>query len=243
MMTFKDFINESINDKAIFKALFIVGIPGAGKSYTIKQLKGTVSPMVINTDIAVEYLVKKLKMPSTTETWPIFRDDAKRITEARMFQHLNGMLPLFVDGTSNDISNVLSRAGILESIGYDVGMVFIDTTLDAALNRAEQRGKEINRHVDPKFIEKVFDLSQENKEYFRTKFGFFKEINNSPGELNDAAISKIFNQVSSFYNEPLKNPVGIRSLTKLKEAKQKYLVPLVFEPEDLRKKCDSWYRK
>ncbi len=73
-----------------------------------------------------------------------------------MFQHLNGMLPLFVDGTSNDISNVLSRAGILESVGYDVGMVFIDTTLDAALSRADQRGKEINRHVDPKFIEKVF---------------------------------------------------------------------------------------
>lgn len=243
MITFKEFINESINDKAIFKALFIVGIPGAGKSYTVNQLKGTVSPMVINTDIAVEYLAKKLKIPSTSETWPIFRDDAKRITEARMFQYLNSMLPLFIDGTSNDMSNVLARAGILESIGYDVGMVFVDTTLDAAISRAESRGKEIDRHVDSAFIEKVFKLSQENKSYFKSKFEFFKEINNAPGELTDSVIAKIFNQVSSFYDEPIKNPVGLRSINTLKQEHQKYLIPSVFEKNDLQKKCDSWYRK
>lgn len=243
MITFKEFISESINDKAIFKAIFIVGIPGSGKSYTVKQLMGSVSPMVINTDIAVEYLSKKLDIPSNSATWPIFKDDAKRITRARMVLHLNGMQPLFVDGTSNDVSNVLARAGILESLGYDVGMVFVDTSLETALARAEERGREINRIVDPEFITGVHSLSQENKEYFKGKFGFFKEIKNDPGELTDAVIGKIFNQVSSFYTEPLKNPVGIRTRDKLIAAKQKYLTPHIFTKEELQKKCDAWYRR
>ena len=35
-MSFEQFLlNESINDKGILKAIFIVGLPGAGKSYTV----------------------------------------------------------------------------------------------------------------------------------------------------------------------------------------------------------------
>ena len=55
MPTFKQFISESINDKGIFKAVFVIGLPGAGKSYTVSQLRGSVSPKVVNTDIAAEF--------------------------------------------------------------------------------------------------------------------------------------------------------------------------------------------
>lgn len=241
-MNFKQFLEESINDKGILKAVFVVGIPGAGKSYTISKLKGSISPLVINTDKATEYLSKKLDIPSNDETWKLFRNDARRITVTQLYNYLNGMLPLFVDGTSNDVSNILGRAGILESIGYDVGMVFINTSLDVALERADARGKAINRHVNPDFIKKVYDLSQENKEYFKNKFEFFKEVNNDPGELDDKAMLKAFRAVSSFYNEPVQNVVGVRTLETLKETKEKYLIPEVFDADVLKKKCDGWYR-
>jgi adenylate kinase len=243
MITFKQYVAESINDKGILKALFIVGIPGAGKSYTASQLKGTISPKVVNTDKATEFLSKKLGIPSNSETWKsVFRDRTRPITTGALSNYLNSMLPLFIDGTSNDVSNILGRAGILESIGYDVGMVFIDTDLEVAQERAKKRGAEIDRHVDADFIQKVHELSVKNKEYFKGKFGFFREISNNPGELDDAAIAKIFKQVSAFYNEPIENPVGQRTIEKLKEAKEAYLVPSVFDADDLKKKVAGWYR-
>lgn len=243
MITFKEFMSESINDKGILKALFVVGIPGAGKSYTVSQLKGTISPRIVNTDKATEFLSKKFDMPSNDQTWKaFFRDKTRPITTLALRNYLNSMLPLFVDGTSNDASNILARAGILESIGYDVGMVFVNTNLDVALDRAKKRGEEIDRHVNADFIKDVYEKSQENKEYFKGKFDFFREVNNNPGELDDEAINKIFKQVSGFYAEPVENPVGIRTLEKLREAKQGYLVPTVFEMADLKKKADGWFR-
>lgn len=243
MITFKQYVSESINDKGILKALFIVGIPGAGKSYTASQLKGAISPRIVNTDKATEFLSKKLGIPSNSDTWrTVFRDRTRPMTTGALTNYLNSMLPLFVDGTSNDVSNILGRAGILESVGYDVGMVFIDTNLDVALERAKNRGADIDRHVDEDFIKKVYELSQKNKEYFKGKFSFFREVSNNPGELDDAAILKIFKQVSGFYSEPVENPVGIRTLEKLKEEKEGYLIPAIFEKDALQKKVDGWYR-
>lgn len=241
-LSFKQYLLESSNDKGILKAVFVVGIPGAGKSYTVSKLKGSVSPVVVNTDRSTEFLSKKLKMPSNDETWKIFRDDSRRMTINMLYNYLNSLLPLFVDGTSNDLSNILSRAGILESIGYDVGMVFINTSLATAQARAKKRGEEIGREVNPEFIEKVFNLSQDNKDYFKGKFEYFKEVSNDPGEFDDATILKTFKSVASFYNEPLKNPVGKRTLEKLLKTKNQYLIPEIFEANELKKKCTSWYR-
>jgi predicted ABC-type ATPase len=243
MITFKQYMSESINDKGILKALFVVGVPGAGKSYTISQLKGSISPKIVNTDRATEFLSKKYKMPSNSETWKtFFRDRTRPITSGSLYNYLNSMLPLFVDGTSNDVSNILARAGILESVGYDVGMVFINTNLEVAIDRAKKRGEAIDRHVDEDFIRRVHEISEQNKEYFKGKFSFFREVSNNPGELDDAAIAKIFKQVSSFYNEPVDNVVGQRTLEKLKEDKQAYLIPSVFNEHDLKKKAEGWYR-
>ncbi len=243
MITFKDYMAESINDKGILKALFVVGIPGAGKSYTVSKLHGAISPRIVNTDRATEFLSKKYKMPSNSETWKtFFRDRTRPITSTALFNYLNSMLPLFVDGTSNDASNILGRAGLLESVGYDVGMVFVNVNLEVAIDRAKKRGEAINRHVDEDFIRKVYDDSEVNKEYFKGKFDFFREVSNNDGELDDDAIQKIFKQVSGFYNEAVENPVGVRTLEKLRAAKEGYLVPEVFDQADLKKKAQGWYR-
>jgi Zeta toxin len=244
-MRFKQYlqhIDEGINDKGIFKAIFVVGVPGAGKSYTISKIKGVVSPQVINTDRASEYLAKKLGVTSGEDNWSLFKDSAHRITVGHLAQCLNGMLPLFVDGTSSDVSNILARVGILESMGYDVGCVFVDTDLQVAIDRAERRAAAINRTVPQEFIKKVHSLSQENKQYLKSKFSFFKEARNNPGELDDEALQQLFTQVQGFFTAPLKNPVGIRALETLKGAKEKYLAPSVFSDEEIKNRASGWYR-
>ena len=242
MITFKQFIDESVNDKGILKAVFVVGIPGAGKSYTIKQLSGQITPKVVNSDKATEFLSKKFGIASNDETWKtFFSDRTKPMTMNLLANYLNGMLPLFVDGTSNNTGRILSRVGILESIGYDVGMVFINTKLDAAKERAAKRATEIDRHVSTDFIDKVHAEAEENREYYRGKFDFFKEVNNNPGELDDAAIMKIYRQVAGFYSQPVNNPVGRRLLEKLQAANEKYLVSTIFSKDDLDKKVATWF--
>lgn len=242
-MSFKEYLlTESINDKGLFKAVFVVGIPGSGKSYTVKNLKGAVNPRVVNTDIALEFLSKKLKIEANSETWKTtFRDSSKRITSTKLYSYLDGMLPLFIDGTSNNVSNILQRAGILESLGYDIGMIFIDTSLETAIKRAEERAKEINRSVDKSFIEKVYQASNENKEYFKNKFDYFAEIKNGDGELTDDALLDAYRKVQNFYNTPVKNPIGKANINKIREESQKYLTPTCMSSEKLKNKISTWY--
>ena len=153
-MSFYEFLNESINDKGLFKAVFVVGPPGSGKSYTLSKLTGNIEPRIVNTDIALEYMSKKLGITASSENWKtVFRDTTKRMTSNKLFSYLDGMLPLFIDGTSNNTSNILQRAGILESLGYDVAMIFVNTDIETAKKRAKDRAQKINREVDEEFIE------------------------------------------------------------------------------------------
>ena len=243
-MKFEEFLlQESINDKGILKAVFVVGMPGAGKSYTVSNLKGQVSPKIVNTDVALEFLSKKTKIPANSETWKtVFRDSTKKMTATMLYNYINGMLPLFIDGTSNDASNVLSRAGILESLGYDVGMIFIDTDIEVAKQRAIERAEKIGRTVDPTFIDKVYKESEANKKYFQSKFSFFKVYENNGQGLDNDLMQKLFKQVQGFYTEDVQNPVGTRNLEKIREEKEKYLVPTLFQDETLKNKLSTWYK-
>ena len=49
-------VNESINDKGIFKAIFMAGTPGAGKTTVAKKLSGGVEPRFVSTDTWVEFM-------------------------------------------------------------------------------------------------------------------------------------------------------------------------------------------
>lgn len=252
MTTFKEYLmTESINDKGLFKAIFVVGLPGAGKSYTISQVNGAVKPRIVNSDIALEFLAKKRKMAANKENWPKFRDSTKKITSMRLKQYINGMLPLFIDGTSNDISNIMSRVGILKSIGYDVGMVYVDIKVEYALKNAASREEKIGREVTPEFIAQVEAETHENRKEFEREFSgttgggeakFYKTVDNNPGEFNNAAIMKIFKEVQGFYSEDVENPTGKRALKELTETKGSYLVPTIWTDEQLDKKVNGWFK-
>lgn len=242
MQSFKQFLNESINDKGIFKAIFIIGLPGSGKSYTVEHLKGTISPKIINTDHAAEFLSSKWKKQINSDTWKDFEDKSIHITKTKLKNYLNSCLPLFIDGTSNDISNILHRIGVLESLGYDIGIIYIKTDLNLAIQRTKDRVLKNNRVVDEDFIHQVHNLNEENAKYLKTKVDFFKEINNN-GLLTNDDLLNAFKVAQSFFNENMKNPIGIRMIQEMKNKKEKYLSPNLISPEMLSNKVDGWYRK
>lgn len=242
MTTFKEFVLESINDKGILKAIFIVGLPGAGKSYTARKLNGVVSPRIVNTDKAAEFLSKKWHKDIKSDTWADFKDTAHRMTSGSLANYIDSMLPLFVDGTSNDISNLLHRVGILESLGYDVGVVFVHASLATATRRAEERAQSTGRHVDKEFIAQVHKLNRENANYLKSKVSFYKEVENDSDILDDAEISAAFKAVQGFFSQPVSNPVGQRIIQNLKDGKQSYMVPSIITKDVLDKKVQGWYK-
>ena len=242
MLTFKQFVSEGINDKGLLKAIFVVGLPGAGKSYTIGQLKGPISPKIVNTDKAAEFLSTKWKKDITSDSWADFKDKSHKMTYAMLQSYIDGMLPLFVDGTSNDISNILHRIGILESVGYDVGVVFVSASLETSIRRANERAAKIGRHVDEDFIKHVYDRNKENAAYLKSKVSFFRMVENDTDELDDKGMMDAFKKVQDFFNSPLDNPVGKRNIEQLKLNSQKYLSPSIISSDALAKKITGWYK-
>lgn len=139
---------EGVYDQNIFKAFFLAGGPGSGKSYVVSRSTGGTGLKVVNSDDAFENLLKKaglsLKMPPE-EKLPRDkqRDRAKEITKLRRDNYLEGRLGLVIDGTGRDSAKILRQKSHLEELGYDTYMIFVNTSLDTALQRNAKRSRSI----------------------------------------------------------------------------------------------------
>jgi len=153
------------------------------------------------------------------------------------------MLPLWVDGTSANPSNLFKREGLLKSFGYDTAMIWVNTSLETAKARAEKREKLIGRHVDVEVIEDLYRKATDMKNYYKTHFHPYLEINNDDGELTDQVILDAFKKISHFYLDPVKNPVGIELIKDMKENGYKYLVDNPkYSMSDINNAATVWYR-
>jgi tRNA uridine 5-carbamoylmethylation protein Kti12 len=234
-MRLNNFITEGIEDKGILKAVFLAGHPGAGKTYTLSKVKsGQIEPRIVNTDKMFPFY----KDQWSTE-WGKIRDNVKQVTKNQLAGYINSLLPLAIDGTSSNPSNIMRRRGILESFGYDTMMIFVNTSLETAIERASKR----ERKVDPEVIKRAYDRMQIMKEFYRTKFDYFMEIDNDEGQLTDNVIKKAFNKVSSFYNSGTTSPIGRNIINKLRENKRKYLAPTLYTMDELKNAVGGWYKK
>ena len=236
-MKFNNFLNnyfvpleEGINDVGIFKAVFMSGMPGAGKSYTMKKIKsGSVEPRIVNTDKFQEELYGKY----TQE----FIDKSKRLTISQLVLYLNSMLPLFVDSTSAWQSNLVKRNSLLEGVGYDTAMVFVNVPIEVAKERASKR----ERPVDPEYIDKAYQSLKQAKEFFKSKFPLFLEVNNTEEGLNNKAILNIYKKISFFFTSPIKNPVGKESVSIMRENGWKYLIDGIMDIKQIKLMSKLWF--
>ena len=62
MRKFQQYITEGVYDPSIFKAFFLAGGPGSGKSFVSKSALSGMGLKVINSDRAFEAKLKKEKM-------------------------------------------------------------------------------------------------------------------------------------------------------------------------------------
>ena len=68
MQRLTSYIEEGVNDPAIFKAVFLAGGPGSGKSFIVGQTALTALGFkVINSDDAFESALKKAGLKTTPD--------------------------------------------------------------------------------------------------------------------------------------------------------------------------------
>ena len=178
-------LHEGVYDQHIFKAFFLAGGPGSGKSYVVSRTTGGSGLKLVNSDDAFENLLRKaglsLKMPSSEEEpRDVVRGRAKEITAKKKANYLEGRLGLIIDGTGREAEKILFQKRQLEELGYDTYMIFVNTSLDVAL----QRNAERSRSVPESIVTKSWKAVQHNIGKFNNMFrkGFIIVDNNDAGE-------------------------------------------------------------
>ena len=204
MKTFHE-LQEGLYDPNIFKAFFLAGGPGSGKSYVALQATGGTGLKTINSDDAFEHLLKKaglsLKMlPKETEPRDVVRARAKKVTAAKEKNYLEGRLGLIIDGTGRDANKILGQKAKLEELGYDTYMIFVNTSLDVALERNADRPRSV---AEPIVVTRHKDV-QANIGKFSNMFrtGFIVVDNNNAG---DDVFKEVYKRVKGLLRRKVRN--------------------------------------
>ena len=214
MITYEQFLKEGVYDPNIFKAVFMAGGPGSGKSFIAGKTTGGLGLKVINSDAPFERFLKKeglsLKMPdSETLERDIERERAKKVTASKKFHAVKGRLGIIIDGTGHKYDKVADQAKMLQQLGYETSMVFVNTSLEVALARNEQRA----RSVKPTLVKKSWKDVQANMGKFQNFFGpsrFFIVDNNGVEEdMLEISTKHIRRAIS----KPVKNEIAAAWIT------------------------------
>ena len=212
MKTFQQ-IQEGLYDPNIFKAFFMAGGPGSGKSYVVKKSTGGTGLKIVNSDEAFERLLKQaglsLKMPDNELiARDKVRDKAKALTDKRKGNYIEGRLGLIIDGTGKDYNKITKQASDLKNIGYDVHMIFVNTSLDVALENNQKRA----RTLPEKLVKDSWNQVQKNMGKFQRFFGGanFIIVDNNEVDKDGRLFDACFKRVKGLLSKKVINPMAKR---------------------------------
>ena len=135
MLRLKTFLDEGVFDPSIFKAIFLAGGPGSGKSYIAGKTTRGMGLKLVNSDDTLERLLKKHNIPldfstmspDVTAKKDMLRGRAKEITFGQMKVkgykgkgaldlYIHGRLGLVIDGTGKDFDDIHRQASNLNKM-------------------------------------------------------------------------------------------------------------------------------
>lgn len=179
-------LNEGVNDPAIFKAVFMAGGPGSGKTFMAQQTGlSALGLRLINSDDVFEKALAKAGLAATPENifskrgQEVIRPAAKALTLKKQEAAMIGRLGLIIDGTGKKYDRIATQKQGLTRMGYDTMMLFVNTDLETALKRNKERA----RSLPDAEVEKMWKAVQNNIGSFQRLFGRdFVVVDNSEGK-------------------------------------------------------------
>ena len=202
---------EGVNDKGIFKAVFLVGGPGSGKDYVLKKTLDGHGLTEINSDKALEHLSGK----DSSDKKDKVRSKAKDITEVKQKLAFDGRNGLIINGTGDDYEKIADIKKRLDAIGYESSMIMVNTADDVSANRNVERGQNGGRAVPENVRKQKWQAVQESRPKLAKLFGDnyvefdnSEDLRQSPPETVKAKteeMDEIFKQIQKFIGKPPKN--------------------------------------
>jgi len=166
------------------KAIVLAGAPGSGKSSVVKGLGlGKQGYKTVNQDISLEWAKKLVGLSEGEAGYDAVQRSvrsemgalAKKIAERKLDKYTNEGTGVVLDGTGASIKATRAKIEALKEKGYDVKMVYVETSKETALQRNRDRKE---RSLKDKIVDKTWDSVNANKAEYAKEFGEnFFEVN------------------------------------------------------------------
>jgi len=215
-------LTEGVNDPSIFKAVFLAGGPGSGKSFVAgKTALQALGFKLINSDDAFEAGLKKAGLSTSPEDIASaqgqkIRAGAKAITGRKMQLALDGRLGLVIDGTGKDYGKIKKQVDDLRKLGYAVKMIFVNTDLDTSIMRNDKRPRSLPQQL----VVKLWKEVQKNIGKFQ---GLFRNrmiiIDNSEGADIERSTLEAYKDIQRWAGKPPENSIAQKWITTQKAKK------------------------
>jgi shikimate kinase len=202
-------LQEGVYDPNIFKAIFLAGGPGSGKSYVVRKTTGGLGMKIVNSDDIYEKMLNDAGLETTPED--IFSDKgqeiriaAKAVTKRMQSNFLDGRLGLIIDGTGKDYDKIAKQVQGLKNIGYDCSMIFVNTSLDTA----QERNKLRKRTLPEKQVEDMWNGVQRNIGKFQRLFGSANMIIVDNNDAGEDVFEKVWKRVMIMVKKKVSNHIA-----------------------------------
>ena len=214
MKTFQD-LQEGLNDPNIFKAFFLAGGPGSGKSFVVRKTTGGTGLRIVNSDDVFEKYLKDagLEMDMRTkqaereeEERDKLRDRAKAITKKKEKNYVEGRIGLIIDGTGKDYDKIAAQSIYLKRLGYDTHMIFVNTSLDVALERNAKRERSVRDSVATNSWKAVQSNIGKFSQHFRQNFVVVD--NNDASKTDSQVFNDVFKQIKGLLKKKVTSPLA-----------------------------------
>jgi len=208
-------IDEGVYDANIFKAVFMAGGLGSGKSYIMKRVLaikkgiGGLGFKVYESDAHLERMLKDANMPLTNDAIQSpagkeMRKNALDISDRFAKNWLMGRLPIVYDGSGRNLDKMMKQVNAVEALGYEVAMVFVKTTKATSVERDAKRSRTLGTEV----VERNYDSIYGNLSAYQNYFGNnFILVDNEEFGREDL-IGKAIKEVDTFVRRPVNNPIA-----------------------------------
>ena len=215
MKTYHD-LQEGLQDPNIFKAFFLAGGPGSGKSFVVRKTTGGMGLRIVNSDDIFEKYIKDAgfdmdmrtkKAEREAEKRDIVRKRAKDVTKKREKNYVAGRIGLIIDGTGKDYDKIAKQSIQLRQIGYDTHMIFVNTSLDVALARNAERERSVEDSIATKSWKEVQSNLGKFSQHFKQNLIV---VDNNDVKIDDGTLfNSVLRQVKGLLKKKVTNPKAL----------------------------------
>ena len=187
------------------KVIFLAGSAGSGKSNVVKQLGLEKQGFkIVNQDIALEWLVENSGLPTDmrdftpeqASKWGSLQWEARDIAQRKATKFRGRGDGVVVDGTGASTISMFTQVQKYKDAGYDVQMLYVESSLDTALERNKARKE---RSLKDFIVKRNWEAVQKNKKAFKEEFGNnFAEVNTDNLKQGDPMPNDLVANINNF---------------------------------------------